>query len=483
MTIGDQVRRIEPSDQVVFDSDGNVVGLKSGKSSGLEGRMLLPTTADAVQALVSAYGISDPAVRPGRGYVVAADLRAANVAQTVGSPTITDVERIAPDGTKIRGIRMTSTGAGTNCFFDINIRSQTFASGRLTVLVYTDHTETGLDVFPTIYIGDGPSLTNLYATSAQNQQMRGWQLLSPGLASGNAVAKWIAGGSPVWGTTNFTRVRVRMDYTTATMPWIEVYEINYNEDTPPWLAITVDDGYATAYTIGAPALERYGLRGSFSIIADKIGTASYMTWDQCRDLRDRGHECVVHGPLGGNGSLVNYIASPNRLADVTADVKYHRDALIAQGLNVRGSANVYVYPQSYDRFEVGNEDIKDALLSQGFVGGRRAGTGRQVKRAFRGANPWTICPIGHTWTSAPSEAANIAAIVTSINSAATEKYDTTLMLHRFVAGAAALSTEIGLADLETILAAIADNRAAGTQEPVLLSRMVYSMAGLQRPLV
>ena len=56
MTIGDQVRRIEPSDQVVLDSDGNVVGLKSGKSSGLEGRMLLPTTADAVQALVSADG-------------------------------------------------------------------------------------------------------------------------------------------------------------------------------------------------------------------------------------------------------------------------------------------------------------------------------------------------------------------------------------------------------------------------------------------
>jgi hypothetical protein len=41
---------------VVLDSDGNVVGIKSGKSSGLEGRMLLPTTADAVQALVSGGG-------------------------------------------------------------------------------------------------------------------------------------------------------------------------------------------------------------------------------------------------------------------------------------------------------------------------------------------------------------------------------------------------------------------------------------------
>lgn len=464
---------------------GSLSTARGGVNPAADGASLTSTEVALTRSLVSRAGNDpEPATRPGRGYVVAADLRAANVAASAGSPTITDVERIAPDGTKLRGIRLTSTGAGTNCSFDINIRSQTFGSGRLTMLAYTDHTETGVDTNPSFYVGDNSSLTNHYVTNGQAIQLRGWQLFSAGLASGNALTKWIAGGSPVWGTTNFTRVRVRLDYTTATLPWIEIYEINYNEDTvPAWLSITIDDGYDTAYTIGAPAFERYGMRGSFGIIADKIGTAGYMTWDQCRDLRDRGHECVVHGPLGGNGSLVNYIASPNRLADVTADVKYHRDALIAQGLNVRGSANVYVYPQGYNRFAVGNEDITDALLSQGFVGGRRSANARQVKRSYRGANPWVLNPIGHTWTSAPTEAANNAAIITSINSAAAEKYDTTLMYHRFVVGAATQSTEIALADLETHLAAVADNRLAGTQEPVLLSRLVYSMAGLQRPAV
>jgi hypothetical protein len=436
----------------------------------------------AARSLVSAYGISDPAVRPARGYVVAADLRAANVAATAGSPTITDVERIAPDGTKMRGVRMTSTGAGTNCSFDINIRSQTFSTGRITALVYTDHTATGLDVSPSLYVGDSSGLTNNYVTNGQNQQHRGWQVLSPGLASGNSFTKWIVTGTATWGTTNFIRVRVRIDYTTATLPWIEVYEIDYNEDTTPWIAITADDGYDSVYSIGAPALERYGMRGSFAIIADLIGTAGYMTLANLLDLQDRGHEMVVHGPIGGTGSLVNYISSTSRLAAVTTDVKFHRDYLVNNGLNKRGSANVYVFPQGYDRFAAGNEDIHDALASQGFVGGRRSALSRQVKRTLRGGNPWVFNPIGHTWTSAPSEAANIVAITASINSAATEKYDAVLMFHKFVAGSSANALEIGLSDLETLLTAIADNRAAGTQDQVLFSRMVYSMAGLQRPL-
>lgn len=56
------------------------------------------------------------------------------------------------------------------------------------------------------------------------------------------------------------------------------------------------------------------------------------------------------------------------------------------------------------------------------------------------------------------------------------------MFHRFVTGAATTALEIGLADLETLMMVIADNRAAGTQDQVLFSRMVYSMAGLQWPM-
>ena len=58
MAIGDQVRRIANEDMLVFDSSGNVIGIRSGKSSGQEGRMLSPDDWDSVQALVSGAGIA-----------------------------------------------------------------------------------------------------------------------------------------------------------------------------------------------------------------------------------------------------------------------------------------------------------------------------------------------------------------------------------------------------------------------------------------
>lgn len=451
------------------------------------GNGITGSTANAVQALVSRAGNDpEPATRPGRGYVVAADLRAANIAGKFPAdgtaPIIADVERIAPDGTKLRGIRIQSSGAGTQCSFDLAIRSQKFATGRLSLLVYADHTDTGRDPNVAFYVGNDSSLTQFWVTNSNVLNARGWHSISAALLGGASFTKWISGGA-TWGTTDFVRVRVRMDFTTTHQPWIEVYEINYNEDDKSWLAITIDDGWDTAYTLCAPALERYGLRGSFGIIADLIGTPGYMTWAQCRDLRDRGHEMNVHGPIGGTGSLNNYAASPTRRADVENDVAFHRNALIREGLNVRGSANCYIYPQGFDRYAAGNEDIRDALQAQGFIGARRSAFGRQTKRNLRGGNQWTFQTIGHEWTSDPAEAANITTIVSRINAAANEKHDAVLMLHKFVTGPAASATEINMTNLETLLQAIADNRAAGTQDNVLFSRLAYAMAGLERPLI
>lgn len=453
----------------------------------LGGRNRMSSTQVAAgQALVSGAWNDEPATRPGRGYVVAADLRAANIAAKFPAdgtaPIITDVERIAPDGTKVRGIRMQASGAGTQCSFDLPIRSQKFATGRLSLLLYSDHTDTGRDPNVAFYVGNDSSLTQNFVTNSNVLNARGWHCISAALTGGASFTKWIPGGA-TWGTTDFVRVRVRMDHTTTHTPWLEAFEINYNEDDKSWLSITVDDGWETAYTLGAPAFERFGLRASFAIIADLIGTPGYMTLAQLLDLQDRGHEMNVHGPIGGTGSLNNYVASPNRRAEVEADVAFHRNFLVRNGLNKRGSANCYICPQGFDRFAVGNEDIRDALQAQGFVGARRSAFGRQTKRNLRGGNQWTFQTIGHEWTSDPAEAANITTIVSRINGAATEKHDAVLMLHKFVTGAAASATEINMTNLETLLQAIADNRAAGTQENVLFSRMVYAHAGLQRPVV
>ena len=56
MAIGDNYRRLAPDDQLIFNASGGVAGIRSGRSTGAEGRMLSAATADAVQSLVSGAG-------------------------------------------------------------------------------------------------------------------------------------------------------------------------------------------------------------------------------------------------------------------------------------------------------------------------------------------------------------------------------------------------------------------------------------------
>lgn len=57
MAAGDQYRRIEPSDMLVFDDENNLVGIRSGKSDSAELRLGASLTAEEVGQLSSASGI------------------------------------------------------------------------------------------------------------------------------------------------------------------------------------------------------------------------------------------------------------------------------------------------------------------------------------------------------------------------------------------------------------------------------------------
>lgn len=58
--------------------------------------------------------------------------------------------------------------------------------------------------------------------------------------------------------------------------------------------LTFDDGLKDHIEIVAPALARYGYKGSFNLITDSIGTANHLTWDDVRQLAKDGHELVSH---------------------------------------------------------------------------------------------------------------------------------------------------------------------------------------------
>jgi len=75
----------------------------------------------------------------------------------------------------------------------------------------------------------------------------------------------------------------------------------------PRLAITLDDGNASQYTLAYPYLESKGLTATFAIPTYNISSGTFeglteMTWAQIRDLDDNGYEIASHG-TGITGAL------------------------------------------------------------------------------------------------------------------------------------------------------------------------------------
>lgn len=77
----------------------------------------------------------------------------------------------------------------------------------------------------------------------------------------------------------------------------------------PWVVIGFDDGYADNYEIAAPIMAKYGVKGTFYVVAGQVGIdnrrpdsgyhlfedRAMLSIDQIRRLADEGHEIASHG--------------------------------------------------------------------------------------------------------------------------------------------------------------------------------------------
>lgn len=60
------------------------------------------------------------------------------------------------------------------------------------------------------------------------------------------------------------------------------------------ICLTFDDGWESDATIALPALAQVNFRGTFFITTGHVGTPSFLTWAQVRDLADAGMEVGSH---------------------------------------------------------------------------------------------------------------------------------------------------------------------------------------------
>ena len=393
--------------------------------------------------------------------------------------TLANVSRVSGDGKNLNGLSITAN-AGTNCSVDFNVTSTTIASGLVGFLFYVT-VPAGEVIAPTFYLADGSGFTNAYSRNTSIYQT-GWYYFCPGKPTDSQTPKWgVVSGTPAFGTTGFTRIRVRLDYSSGKTPNIELYGVfEAPKPSVSKVAFVLDDGWLTQYTVAAPIFERYRAPMTCAIIAGLVDVnPAYMTLAQLKDLKARGHQIAVHGPTGGTGSLLNYSGDANPKASVLADLAYHQSYVVNNGLAENGSERCYVYPQGYYQFSNGDTRIIDAMKSLGFIGARGVAGNLDPMKPVHGYDPFsTLFVAGHSWSSS-DETGNITAIIARINEAAASGRDVLIMMHKFLTTTPTDVMEIQDTNLIKILEAVAKNRQAGTQKFSYLSDILFSHAGLQ----
>jgi len=250
---------------------------------------------------------------------------------------------------------------------------------------------------------------------------------------------------------------------------IWLYEIAEGEkNSLPSIIIGADDGAKTWYTGGLPLCEKYGFSSYLSFIADDRGTSTRMSQTEWADAVARGHHAVVHGCKTGVASLRDYFASYTGYASpqaaMEADITHNRDTMIAEGSDPDGRGRtVYVLPQGYHQPSggAGDDTIANALVATGMTVARRA----VVEGALIANGGWSgaakyLPIIGHNW-SASDEAANVAAVITQMQTEIAAGRSVILMFHQVEAVPDA-AEEITAANLELILAAAATLVRAGS---------------------
>lgn len=68
----------------------------------------------------------------------------------------------------------------------------------------------------------------------------------------------------------------------------------YSVEARGTFTVSLDDNYLNQYTYAVPILEAKGVKATFYIVTNRIGSPGYMTLAQIQSLRDRGFDVAPH---------------------------------------------------------------------------------------------------------------------------------------------------------------------------------------------
>jgi len=146
------------------------------------------------------------------------------------------------------------------------------------------------------------------------------------------------------------------------------------------IAFIDDDGSLEAYTVLLPMLEKFGFKGSFAVVTNRIGRKGYMNKTQLLDLQQRGHEILSHSKTHPRMTDIS-------LSEAVFELQSSRTDLKSMGIKVNSfvfpfnEANTNVSIQAlrvYDWAFVGEKgNHLPGNLKRVGVGGKRVGVTRR----------------------------------------------------------------------------------------------------------
>lgn len=76
----------------------------------------------------------------------------------------------------------------------------------------------------------------------------------------------------------------------------ELVELLSSEKPLPYktIAVTFDDGYKNNYTAAFCVLKKYNIPASVFVVADKVGKAGYLSWEELKEMSDSGIDIGSH---------------------------------------------------------------------------------------------------------------------------------------------------------------------------------------------
>lgn len=308
---------------------------------------------------------------------------------TTGSPTIAEVtDGRGPFSTT--ALRFTTTAvAGQNASVTKNSVFNLNTLNGFWLMLDTNYRQTAVQIGITLYASH---LANLASGSGR------FSYANP--VNSNAVSLqpyWVpkAGwstldGSPSW-ANDILSWRVRIDSGTAEIHDWELAGA-FTGGGRPTVILTMDDGWASSYTIGHAEAQKRGLPLTHYLIASLLNTANYITSAQAATMLAAGDYLGLHGVA--------------RWDTNTALIASDAAALAALGIDTKHAA----YPEGQIGYGTDWQATETALTAVGVETARLAGGASPTLRTVGDPLALTSYPLNNTMSLAQAKAAVDTAI-------------------------------------------------------------------------